>query len=40
MRKGIIGDHKNYMSPEMIAKFDKWIEENISGTDLELFLNY
>ncbi|KAH1009132.1 luciferin sulfotransferase [Dendroctonus ponderosae] len=39
VRKGIIGDYKNYMSPEMIARFDNWIEENIRGTDLELSLD-
>lgn len=29
-----IGDHKNYMTPEMIARFDKWTEDNLRGTGL------
>lgn len=28
VRKGIIGDHKNQMTPEIINKFDKWIIDN------------
>lgn len=28
IRKGIVGDFKNIMSPETIEEFDKWIEEN------------
>lgn len=28
MRKGVIGDHLNVMTPEMIETFDKWILEN------------
>lgn len=35
VRKGIIGDWKNHMSEEMVAKFDKWIEESTRGTGLE-----
>lgn len=35
IRKGIVGDHKNHMSPQMIERFDKWIEENTKGTDLK-----
>ncbi|CAG9759670.1 unnamed protein product [Ceutorhynchus assimilis] len=35
IRKGIVGDYINYMSPEMIEKFDKWIEKNTRGTDLK-----
>lgn len=27
IRKGIVGDFKNIMTPELIEKFDKWIEE-------------
>lgn len=34
IRKGIVGDWKNYMSPELSEKFDKWIEENTRNTDL------
>lgn len=28
MRKGIVGDYKNHMSPELDKKFDKWMEKN------------
>lgn len=28
IRKGIVGDYKNLMTPEVIAEFDKWIAEN------------
>ncbi|CAG9770766.1 unnamed protein product [Ceutorhynchus assimilis] len=35
VRKGIVGDHKNHMTPALIEKFDKWIEENTRGTDLK-----
>lgn len=34
IRKGEVGDWKNHMTPEMTAKFDAWIEENIRGTGL------
>ncbi|CAH0554475.1 unnamed protein product [Brassicogethes aeneus] len=34
IRKGIVGDWKNYMSHELSERFDKWIEENTRGTDL------
>ncbi|XP_050304366.1 uncharacterized protein LOC126741932 [Anthonomus grandis grandis] len=34
IRKGIVGDYKNYMSLEMIEKFDQWISKNTKGTDL------
>lgn len=34
IRKGQIGDWKNYMSAEMSDKFDKWIELNTHDTDL------
>ncbi|XP_071445162.1 sulfotransferase 1C4-like [Hetaerina americana] len=34
IRKGKVGDWKNYMSPELTARFDKWTEDNIHGTDL------
>jgi hypothetical protein len=27
IRKGVSGDHRNHMSAEMIARFDKWIAE-------------
>lgn len=34
IRKGQKGDYKNYMSEEMIDRFNKWIEANTKGTDL------
>jgi len=34
IRKGTVGDWKNYMSEELSAKFDKFTEENLRGTDL------
>jgi hypothetical protein len=34
IRKGQVGDWKNYMTPEMAARFDAWTEENIRGTGL------
>lgn len=35
IRKGQIGDWKNYMSTEMSSKFDQWIEDKFTGTGLE-----
>jgi hypothetical protein len=34
IRKGQIGDWQNYFSPETNEKFDKWIDENITGTGM------
>ena len=34
IRKGQVGDWKNYMSPELSKRFDDWIEENTKGTGL------
>lgn len=28
VRKGIVGDHKNHMSLEMIKEFDEWTKKN------------
>ncbi|KAL1491372.1 hypothetical protein ABEB36_011979 [Hypothenemus hampei] len=35
IRKGVVGDHKNYMSESMITRFDRWIDENTRGTGLQ-----
>ncbi|KAF2892273.1 hypothetical protein ILUMI_13901 [Ignelater luminosus] len=37
IRAGKVGDYKSLMTPEVSAKFDAWIKENISGTDFNLF---
>jgi hypothetical protein len=34
IRKGKVGDWKNYMSQELSDKFDKFTEENLKGTTL------
>jgi len=34
IRKGEVGDWKNYMTPDMASRFDAWTEENIRGTGL------
>lgn len=34
IRKGKIGDWKNYFSEEMTKKFDEWIELNSKESDL------
>lgn len=34
IRKGQVGDWKNYFTPEINEKFDKWIEENITADGL------
>lgn len=34
IRKGEVGDWKNYMSDELVAKFDAWTETNLAGTGL------
>lgn len=33
MRKGIVRDHKNEMTSNMINRFDDWIEANVRNTD-------
>ncbi|KAL0103128.1 hypothetical protein PUN28_017452 [Cardiocondyla obscurior] len=39
IRKGIVGDWTNFMSKELSHRFDKWIEENVSGTNLKFDTN-
>lgn len=34
MRKGIVGDWKNYFTPEMNATMDAWIKEKFGGTGM------
>lgn len=34
IRKGQIGDWKNYMSNEVSNRFDQWIEDNTRGSGL------
>lgn len=34
IRKGQVGDWQNYFSPATNAKFDKWIEDNLTGTGM------
>lgn len=34
IRKGQVGDWKNYMSTEMSSQFDEWIERNSKDSDL------
>ncbi|CAG9859342.1 unnamed protein product [Phyllotreta striolata] len=36
IRKGEIGDWKNHMSPDIVGKFDEWIERKTYGTGLIL----
>ena len=36
MRKGKVGDWKNYFDNEANQSFDQWISENLSGTDIKL----
>lgn len=39
IRKGKVGDWKNYMSEELSAKFDKFTEDNLKGTNLAFETN-
>jgi hypothetical protein len=34
-RTGEVGDWKNYLDEEKIRQWNKWIEENLLGTDLK-----
>ena len=36
MRKGKVGDWKNYFDNEANQSFDQWISKNLSGTDIKL----
>nr|CAD7457251.1 unnamed protein product [Timema tahoe] len=36
IRKGEVGDWRNHMEPDMVARFDAWTEENLRGTGLNL----
>ena len=35
MRKGEIGNWKQYFSPELNEKMDKWIADNLKESDLK-----
>ena len=35
IRKGEVGDWKNYFDEENCKRFDQWILDNISGTDIK-----
>ena len=35
LRKGIVGDWKNHFDGEMISKWEKWMEMNISLNGLD-----
>jgi len=39
MRKGIVGDFKNYFNKELEAEFDKYVEERLVGTDFNFAYN-
>lgn len=34
IRKGQVGDWKNYMNEDISRRFDKWSEEKLNGTGL------
>ncbi|KAI5715415.1 hypothetical protein M8J77_015580 [Diaphorina citri] len=34
LRKGVVGDYKNQMSPELIRKFDDFVSEGLAGSGL------
>jgi estrone sulfotransferase len=34
MRSGQVENYKEVMSPELIAEFDRWTQENLTGSDL------
>jgi hypothetical protein len=35
VRKGKTGDWKNHFGPQVNQRIDEWIEQNVSGTDLQ-----
>lgn len=35
LRKGKTGDWKNYFSPSLNSRIDKWMKINLAGTDLK-----
>jgi len=35
LRKGVVGDWKNYFTPEMNERFEKEVLANLKGTGLE-----
>ena len=35
-RKGIVGDWKNYFEGEKLEEWDKWIEECLKGTGIQM----
>ncbi|XP_078051833.1 sulfotransferase 2, partial [Augochlora pura] len=35
LRKGKVGDWRNYMSPELSERFDRWTEKHLSGSGLD-----
>lgn len=39
IRKGQIGDWKNYMSEELARRFDEWTEKHLYGTGLKFDTN-
>ena len=40
MRKGEVGDWRNYFSEEMEKKWNDWIEENVHGSGLEFIKKF
>lgn len=36
MRKGIVGDWKNYFDDKTSAEWDEWIKNELEGTDFKM----
>ena len=34
MRQGKVGDFRNYFNEEVTKRFDKWIKNNLNGTNI------